>query len=301
MRYLHGLTKEGEDAWLRLKRHLEWCDHFALVFIFSAHPNVIRVFNERLANIYRARVTLLQPLNPEEPEQLITQTLPELLRPPEYKKASNSPYWLDLSSRMSKEWKNARLNFLLRLNERREILRKAFVQPLILVLPSSELSAIRNAIPDLWSIRHLSLTTGSWIMPEEDRVSAPSTNNPIPIPDIDLEYSQSVIQEWDRVKGKESTDRGILLAGFRAYQAVSALKRYKDSQQIAGSLLNFSRKQIERFGETPESLRDLSVSLNNVSNTARALGELEEARRGYEESLTIRRKIIERFGETFLR
>ena len=52
------LTPEGEAQWLRLKTHMEWCDHFALGFIFSAHPGVIRMFRERLADIYRARAIL---------------------------------------------------------------------------------------------------------------------------------------------------------------------------------------------------------------------------------------------------
>ena len=296
---LPRLTKEGEDVWLRFKRHMEWCDHFALAFIFSAHPNVIRVFHERLANIYKARVTRLQPLIPEEPEQLLTQTLPELLRPPEYKEAAKTPYWLDLSSRMSEEWKSARLNFLLRLNERREPLRKALSYPLILILPLAE-AGIREMIPDLWSIRQFSLTTGPWVVPEAetDQSAAPSLQERHPVTDIYSTYNQSVIREWERLKDKKSTDRGIFFAGDRAYRVYSALKQNDTAKEIADFLLDFSRGQIERIGETPESLRDLSVSLDNAGDIARAFGELDDARRLYEESLEISRKIIERFGET---
>ncbi len=52
------------------------------------------------------------------------------------------------------------------------------------------------------------------------------------------------------------------------------------------------------MGETPESLRDLSVSLNNVGNTSVQLGDLDKGRDSFEQSLEISRKIVERVGET---
>jgi hypothetical protein len=76
------LTPEGEEAWLRLKQHLEWCDAFALAFIFTNHARVVRVFRERLADIYRARVTRLIIPEPERPADLLDRMLPDLLRPP---------------------------------------------------------------------------------------------------------------------------------------------------------------------------------------------------------------------------
>ena len=294
---LPQLTSDGEDVWLRLKRHVEWCDNFALIFIFSAHPQVIRVFRERLADIYRARVTRLHIPIPEEPAQLYA-LMPELLRPSDHIKALNAPYWLDLSFEAGEEWKSARLNFLMRLNERREALRQTLERPLIFILPLAEFPEIREVVPDLWSIRQFSLTTGPWIVSDGEQAVRPSQETLLSAPAVYSEYDQAIIREWERVNDKESTDRGILLAGFRAHQVFSAFKENDAAFDIAGRLLEFSKKQIERIGETPESLRDLSVSLNKVGNTARALGELDDARRSYEESLRIRRTIIERIGET---
>lgn len=114
------LDLEGEDTWLRLKQHLSWCDHFALGFIFTAHPDVIRIFRERLAGIYRARVTRLSSPVPENPSELLDKILPELLRPPVHRKSLRAPYWIDLTGRSGDEWTKARLSFLIRLNEQRE-------------------------------------------------------------------------------------------------------------------------------------------------------------------------------------
>jgi hypothetical protein len=45
------------------------------------------------------------------------------------------------------------------------------------------------------------------------------------------------------------------------------------------------------MGETPEALRDLSVSIEHAGRTSQALGQWEEARRAYEEGLTLARSL----------
>jgi hypothetical protein len=63
--------------------------------------------------------------------------------------------------------------------------------------------------------------------------------------------------------------------------------------------LGIARRIVERFGESPEALRDVSVSLDRVADAERALnGPGEGVLAGYRESLGIRRRIVERFGES---
>ncbi len=59
-----------------------------------------------------------------------------------------------------------------------------------------------------------------------------------------------------------------------------------------------SRLLRERLGDTPEVLRDLSVSLDKVGDATRARGRLEEAERAYAESLAVRRVLRQRLGDT---
>ncbi|MDR3088530.1 MAG: tetratricopeptide repeat protein [Desulfobulbaceae bacterium] len=293
------LSQDGEAAWLRVKRHLEWCDGFALCFIFTAHAAVIRLFRERLADIYRARLTRLEIALPQQPDGLFGKILPELLRPPVHKAALQAPYWLDLSSELGEDWREARITFLLRLNERREALRRSLGCPLVLILPAAEFVATKRLAPDLWSIRHFSLTTENWLAPTRPQVAtAPPPERPAAPAEISSDYDLSLIGEWERLRGKDAMDRGIFLAGQRAYQVYDQLRRHQQAGEIAARLLDFCRQQIERLGETPQSLRDLSISLNQVGETAQALGQLEAARQAYEESLGLDRKIIERLGET---
>ena len=58
------------------------------------------------------------------------------------------------------------------------------------------------------------------------------------------------------------------------------------------------RRRVDAYGETPESLRDLSISLDRVGDVRRAAGELASATVAYEESLALRRRLVDAYGET---
>jgi tetratricopeptide (TPR) repeat protein len=288
-----ALTPAGEQAWLRLKQHLSWCDHFALVFIFSRQPEVITLFRERLADIYRARVTRLEVPMPENSAELARIMLPRLLAPSRHEQALKAPCWLDLT-RFGPDSRKDRFHFLVRLNEQREKLRNHNNRPLILILPDNERRLVRELTPDLWAIRDFSLETANWLQDQAQATPLPVREEHSPFPLSD--YESSLIAEWERVR--ESGKRDTLLAGNRAWSVLVKSGRIGEAVKVAKAMTATSRQIIQRNGEIPESLRDLSVSLNKVGDTSARLGDLEEARRAYEESLSISRQIIERNGET---
>ena len=293
------LSRDGEEAWLRLKTHLEWSNHFALCLIFSAHPPVIEVIRERLTEIFRVRVSRLQSFVWLRPDQLADEFLPHLLHPQNWEQATGAPWWLDLSFQEADEWRAARLGFLARLNEQREPLRRNMNRPLVMILPAREREQVRALVPDLWAIRDFTLDT-------EDRFLAPSPSAPIeststalPRPESfpPTELEQSLIAEWIRVSQAERRDRSVLRAGGRAMGALQRLCRFAEAEEIGKKILLQARAMASE-AETPESLRDLSVSLDNVGDIDRQLGRLDEARQSYAESLAICRRLIERIGET---
>ena len=61
--------------------------------------------------------------------------------------------------------------------------------------------------------------------------------------------------------------------------------------------MKIARQLLERLGETPEALRDVSVSLNNVGRTHQALGEWEAARRCFQEGLALGQRLSEAFPD----
>ena len=66
----------------------------------------------------------------------------------------------------------------------------------------------------------------------------------------------------------------------------------------ATALVDVHRELLRRHPDTPESLRDLSVSLNNVAGIQQRRGQLDEALAAYTESLTLRRRIRTTYGDT---
>jgi hypothetical protein len=211
------LTQKGEKAWLRLKQHLEWCDHFALGLIFTEHPRVISIFRERLADIHRARVTKLMIPVPDSPEDLVNTVLTRLLHPLDYQTALNKPFWIDLSFQRGTAWAKARLSFLTRLNEQRESLRKALDRPLVLILPEQERAKIKVIVPDLWAIRDFSIETGPWVVQKNslEEQTTRKSNSPFPL----SSYDKSMIKEWERLSNKKTREKSFLSAAQRAFTA----------------------------------------------------------------------------------
>ena len=167
---------------------------------------------------------------------------------------------------------------------------------MVLILPQEERSRIKELVPDLWAIRDFSMETRMWLAEKLDSTNRPSSTSSTVF--SLTARDQSMIEEWEKLSGRNRKGRGFLLAAQRAWEACRRTGQFQLGRRVAESQLDFSRQLIERVGETPESLRDLSVSLNNVGKTSQFLGEFESARKLYEESLKISRQLIERVGET---
>ena len=71
----------------------------------------------------------------------------------------------------------------------------------------------------------------------------------------------------------------------------AAAQAYRES-------LELRRRRREQLGDTPQALRDHSVSLNNVGDVERDSGRLDAALQAYRESLEIRRRLREQIGDT---
>ena len=296
-----SLTAGGEAAWLRMKQHLEWCDEFALVFLFSDQPAVTRVLRERLAAIYRARVTGLEVPVPESPDALLEGLLPRLLQPRSYQAALQAPLWLDLTRRPAGQdgraasgWQQARLEFLARLNEQREPLRRALARPLVLVLPLTEKARIRALVPDLWAVRRFSLDLGHWLDASPEPSPAPpltlraaERREPFPLDATE----QALVAEWHRLRAKGRGDRGDLVAGGRAFDALTRRGHVDEARGVAEWLVEVARRRLGARPDDAVPLRDLSVSLDNVGQIDRALGALEAARAAFGEGLEIAQRL----------
>jgi len=62
--------------------------------------------------------------------------------------------------------------------------------------------------------------------------------------------------------------------------------------------LEISRGLLQQYGDSPQTLRDLSVSLDKVGNVRREAGDVSGAQAAYAESLEIRRRLLQHYGAT---
>ena len=69
------------------------------------------------------------------------------------------------------------------------------------------------------------------------------------------------------------------------------LGKWDEAREAYQESLDIARRILERIGETPEALRDISVSLDNVGRTEQALGNWDEARILTREALDIGRQL----------
>lgn len=138
--------KNIELSWQRIKFHIEFSESFFVGFLFSEDIESVSLLKEHFQNNFMPQFIL--PKNTEE----LSITLLDL-----YTSQQEYPnlFWVDLFSEIGLDW-NARFNFIMRLNEHREKLKKLKC-PLIIILPIDMKKQTRELAPDLWAIRSFAI------------------------------------------------------------------------------------------------------------------------------------------------
>ena len=300
----HGfrLNASAEREWRRLQPHFQLSDYFILGFIFSDNGAVNNLLHDRLAAMYRAHISGLQPLLAQSPQALLEKILPRLVRGSVKHQTLQTPIWLDLSAlEPTPAWRSARLDLLARLNERREQMRKHLTVPLVLVLPLAEKRQIRELVPDLWAIRNFAVDVDDWLelLPTAEHLPAlesePVNSTTISPPSA---LTTAFVREWQRLRQSGSTKRGVLLAAGRAIDALLREGDHGQAEAIAERALEISRSRLQNMGESPEALRDLFISILKLGDAAQAQSEWQRAQELYYESLELSRRLIQSLGET---
>ena len=302
------LGPEAENAWLRLRHHLDWSQGFALGFLFAANPRVADAFRWRLERVYQSQVSKLETLQPASPAAALDDILHRVRESLALLDDMAAPLWIELHDHTGDEaWDRARTLILARLNEHRELLRRRLGRPLILILPQGWQAQARQIAPDLWFIRDFSLevaaamamTEGTSVIAESPfAVAEPSKSwwrrllRKLLHPFQPRFPDHPLVTEWRRVRRKGGSDPNVLNAGWRAIDFLLGQRRIDEAYAIANEVLTLSRRGSE------SDPRSLSIALGWVGDAASALGRLEEAERAYAESLGVRRDLRRRLGDT---
>jgi RNA polymerase sigma-70 factor, ECF subfamily len=132
----------------RLERHVEWHKGFWLAYVFTVSPPQAHILQERVGAKLRAQGRSQRVLRPETFPALERVLTDEIL----INSHETGCTWVEVM-KDADAWTKAWGNFVLRANERRELLRENLEGGLILVVHPDLKSETRNAGPDLWSIR----------------------------------------------------------------------------------------------------------------------------------------------------
>lgn len=156
-------TPDARHASDRLVRQLDWSDTFWLAWLFTLSPPQAAFVIEQVSSA-TGRTRVLAPRTPQELEGL----LPELLRP-----TLQCVIITAIHGKRSPDgeaWRDAWMQLVLRVNERREQLRTCLRGGLVLAAHGDVKSVVRDAAPDLWSVRTFAF----------DLPGPPGMNAPIP-------------------------------------------------------------------------------------------------------------------------
>ncbi len=348
-------TAATEVAWERLWPQLALRQGFWIGFIFGADLTIVRELESRAANVLRARARGVESRYASDPEDLPTLLRWVLAGVP----VAAGLVWVVGVAGGRQEWATAWREFLQRLNEQRDFLRKAVPAGIVLVLPPGLLPMARDAAPDLWSYRTMSLDLPQVSPRPVASIPKPGSGRPdnrdeTPFAELALapmvEPSAALGSLLQQVAADVQTGRG----GQAVPTAVHALETAASSHDnalatawlamaldgrgdLAAALPNarsaldagyslglslthhlleiaarapnldiveearqrqtaIARLVLDRYGETPEALRDLSVSLNNVAGVQRTRGQLDDALAAAAEAVTWYERLEAGFG-----
>jgi tetratricopeptide (TPR) repeat protein len=368
-----GLGAAGEAEWQRFRYQLGLTEAFWLSFLFTPAQATCRTFRQRTENILRAQAHRLRIIRPGTPDELRNALL--LLFDQDFQGTQH--VWIealqvDPPSVKDGPWATAWDWFVMRLNERRDRMRRAIGGFVMLAAPPSMMPRIRIAAPDLWSGRAIVVAPppnqrpkatvqaarGSARLP---RQSFPSSVAQHEVP-YDVGDPRKNLKEANGLNQRGAHREAILKAASaaavlrtlpadepqnrRLHQQALVLQAEAESEiddnaaamehyqaaihlalqgkperialhwfdsllqllQSAGRLdetlatarlfVEYARRLLEAYGESPQALRDISVSLDNLGEALKQEGDAEKAKAAYKESLLIRRRLLEAYGES---
>ena len=300
------LTAEGEQAWLRFRRHLDWAEGFALVFLFSSDHRLVDTFRRRLADSLIFRTARMHRFVAETPDELVVRVMTAVRGQDAVLPPGTVVWWIELLRQDAPGWSEGYRTLLVRLNEHREMLRCNTGRPVVLVLPGGTGPLVRQLAPDLWSIRDFSidideLDTVREIPIDSGREEPVLKNYPadLCVSPEDTPLPEQVL-EWRRLQAHGAAGREALRAGWAATEAAKDTGMFALAAEIARDVLGLARAGTdgENKNNAATRMRDLSISLENVGKTASDLGRSEEAQQAYAESLALRRRLHEQLGDT---
>jgi tetratricopeptide (TPR) repeat protein len=270
--------------WLKLLRHFELGEGFALLILLAGDSSLARLCRTELDLWLLARDRpRLFAMPIEKPEDL--ENVPEALlalAPPD------GPIWID-GSGARELYERAWTECAMKLNRIRNTIMAQFVTPLILVGPPWIREIFRDNAPDFWSIRtfvsEISIPRGSAPLPRLER----STEDEEHASGIDPDFT---LQQAARLRGRPGQERQLSVLLHRAGQALMARGRFQEAQGALREALELDEHSVRQEPDSPHYIRDLSISYMSLGDLMHRLESDDEARQFYQKALEIVERLL---------
>jgi len=183
--------------------------------------------------------------------------------------------------------------FLQRLNERRDLLRTHYHEPIIFAFPLSFQEQCRLAAPDLWSIRNFSETISRPptpktppLQPDSSR-QGPASESSQP---VSSDYLDLLLKEWERTRQTDPQNESLLYLTQCTANELLKYKQLHNAQEVI--------EQGLRIAKAMENKREIYVCLNIFRDIAKLQGRPNDAQASFKESLDISRRLAKILGDS---
>lgn len=277
-------SPETSRATSRLERHVEWSTGFWLAYVFTRSQLQARLLEERIQIKLAEHAKQQRVLRPSTPMELET-ILEQLLAP------SHPPCtWVEAVAEDSPAgdpgWASAWTSFILRANERRELLRSSLAEGLVLVAPTSLKSKLRTAGPDLWSVRTFVFELPPSLEEQRETIlRAHAAGEPDrPRGFVDPVLVESDVRRLSRAhQGQAQPTAADALTLGKLAERLLSVGRYDEAFDAYNRAVAAHRSSREQRPEAPSL--DLAKSLMGLGDAAYRDGRHAEAERAYSEAI----------------
>jgi tetratricopeptide (TPR) repeat protein len=287
------LNPQLESAWRSLRPTLEAAGEFSLVFAFVEGGPDKEALYRRADDLLRANARVMERPNLGRSEDAARLAIQAIFIGDHAKSSHANPLWIDLDGNPHDPlWNAARIDFLIRLNEKRSTLMREHKRLILLCLPLTMTKLGAETAPDLWTIRQPSVRLEPMVLEGVPALDQ-ARNEPSALPKFD--ELPLAIRRW------QPDDAGgfshlAVWDGVRAFDSALEMGLMELAETIAQQTLTEAQRLL-KAGETPERLRDVSVSLDRIGDIASAQGRLEAAQSAHEQGLEFAQRLL-KAGET---
>lgn len=281
----------------RLERHVEWHKGFWLAYVFTRSPPQAHMLQERVGGKLRAQgrgQRILEPRTPEALEDIIEAVLADPQTGCTWVEAVRGGAAIPNATL----WANAWTRLILRANERRELLRGAMGGGLVFVAHADLKAKIRDAGPDLWSIRSfvLELPPG-----RDEREPAIITRSAQEHGDarVDKSFVELDLLDADlrrlpeALDGQDDAARAGILA--RTATQLRLANRFDEAATMWQQVVGLHRSLARDHGNLPK----LAGALNQLGICLSEAGRREEALEAIREAVDIDRRLADQQPDAF--